>query len=97
MKENKNLEWKEKVTPQYLKTVSAFSNYEGGTILFGINDQEKSYRFLIHIKRVLILKIKLMTIFNRNRIMPWKYLITLPLNCTFKRCVYSLSLQRKSV
>lgn len=41
MKENKNLEWKEKVTPQYLKTVSAFSNYEGGTILFGINDQGK--------------------------------------------------------
>ena len=41
MKENKNLEWKEKVTPQYLKTVSVFSNYEGGTILFGINDQGK--------------------------------------------------------
>ena len=37
MKENKNLEWKEKMTPQYLKTVSAFSNYEGGIIVFGMN------------------------------------------------------------
>ena len=41
MKENKNLEWKEKMTPQYLKTVSAFSNYEGGIIVFGMNDQGK--------------------------------------------------------
>ena len=41
MKDNKNLEWKEKMTPQYLKTVSAFSNYEGGIIVFGMNDQGK--------------------------------------------------------
>ncbi len=38
MKENKNLEFKEEITSTFLKTVSAFSNYDGGVILFGIND-----------------------------------------------------------
>lgn len=38
MKENKNLEFKEEITNTFLKTVSAFSNYDGGVILFGIND-----------------------------------------------------------
>lgn len=38
MKENKNLEFKEKITNTFLKTVSAFANYDGGTIIFGIND-----------------------------------------------------------
>ena len=38
MKENKNLEFKEKMTNTFLKTVSAFANYEGGTIIFGIDD-----------------------------------------------------------
>ena len=39
MKENKSLELKAEVSNTFLKTVSAFSNYEGGTILFGINDK----------------------------------------------------------
>lgn len=39
MKENKRLEYKEKVTNTFLKTVSAFSNYQGGQIVFGINDE----------------------------------------------------------
>ena len=38
MKENKNLEFKEKMTNTFLKTVSAFANYEGGIIIFGIDD-----------------------------------------------------------
>lgn len=38
MKENKQLEFKEKITNTFLKTVSAFANYEGGTIIFGIDD-----------------------------------------------------------
>ena len=38
MKETNILEFKEKITKSFLKTVSAFSNYEGGTILFGIDD-----------------------------------------------------------
>lgn len=38
MRENKTLEFKETITNTFLKTVSAFSNYEGGIILFGIDD-----------------------------------------------------------
>lgn len=38
MKENKNLEFKSDITNSFLKTVSAFANYEGGKILFGVND-----------------------------------------------------------
>ncbi len=38
MKETKNLEFKEKMTNTFLKTVSAFANYDGGTIIFGIDD-----------------------------------------------------------
>ncbi|MBO7677476.1 MAG: putative DNA binding domain-containing protein [Erysipelotrichaceae bacterium] len=38
MKENRNLEYKEEITNTFLKTVRAFSNYDGGMILFGVND-----------------------------------------------------------
>lgn len=38
MKENKRLEFKEKVSNTFLKTVSAFANYDGGIIIFGIKD-----------------------------------------------------------
>ena len=38
MRETRTLEFKETVTNTFLKTVSAFANYDGGTILFGIND-----------------------------------------------------------
>ena len=38
MRETKILECKETVTNTFLKTVSAFSNYDGGTIFFGIDD-----------------------------------------------------------
>lgn len=38
MKENRSYEIKEKVTNTFLKTVSAFANYGGGTIQFGISD-----------------------------------------------------------
>lgn len=37
-KENKYLEYKEKQTKTYLKTVCAFANYYDGDIVFGIND-----------------------------------------------------------
>ncbi|MDC7279124.1 putative DNA binding domain-containing protein [Butyrivibrio fibrisolvens] len=39
--ENKYLEYKESVTKRFLKTVSAFANYEGGKIIFGIDDNGK--------------------------------------------------------
>lgn len=38
MRECKTLEFKENITKTFLKTVSAFSNYDGGTILFGVDD-----------------------------------------------------------
>lgn len=38
MRETKNLEFKEKLTNTFLKTVSAFANYGSGKIKFGIKD-----------------------------------------------------------
>ena len=38
MRETRVIEFKETVTNTFLKTVSAFSNYDGGTIFFGIDD-----------------------------------------------------------
>lgn len=38
MRENSTLEFKETITNTFLKTVSAFANYGGGTILFGVDD-----------------------------------------------------------
>ncbi|MBR5973969.1 MAG: putative DNA binding domain-containing protein [Clostridiales bacterium] len=39
MKENRQLEYKERISSTYLKTVSAFANYDGGVIVFGVNDE----------------------------------------------------------
>ena len=38
MKENKSLEFKASITNTFLKTVSAYSNFGDGEILFGVND-----------------------------------------------------------
>ena len=38
MRETRTTEFKEKITNTFLKTVSAFSNYDGGEIFFGIDD-----------------------------------------------------------
>ena len=38
MRETRILEFKETITNTFLKTVSAFSNYNSGTILFGVDD-----------------------------------------------------------
>lgn len=38
VQENKNLEFKEIVNKKFLKTVSAFANYECGKIFFGMTD-----------------------------------------------------------
>lgn len=38
MRETRTIEFKEAITNTFLKTVSAFSNYDGGIILFGIDD-----------------------------------------------------------
>ena len=41
MKESKELELKSTITNTFLKTVSAFSNYNSGKIIFGIDDNGK--------------------------------------------------------
>ena len=41
MKENSKLEFKAGVTNTFLKTVSAYANYGGGTILFGVDGTGK--------------------------------------------------------
>lgn len=42
MRENKNLEFKETIEfNTFLKTISAFANYGGGKIIFGVNDNGK--------------------------------------------------------
>lgn len=38
MRETKTLEFREEISNSFLKTVSAFANYEGGSILFGVDD-----------------------------------------------------------
>lgn len=38
MRESRTIEFKETITNTFLKTVSAFSNYDGGIIYFGIDD-----------------------------------------------------------
>ena len=38
MRETKDIEFKETVSNSFLKTVSAFANYDGGKIIFGIDD-----------------------------------------------------------
>ena len=38
VRETRHLEFKEQVTNTFLKTVSAFANYDGGEILFGLTD-----------------------------------------------------------
>ena len=38
MKETKNIEFKQKITDTFLKTVSAYANYGTGVIVFGVDD-----------------------------------------------------------
>lgn len=42
MRETRDLEFKESITDSFLKTVSAYANYGGGQILFGVNDAGKA-------------------------------------------------------
>lgn len=42
MRETRNLEFKERISDSFLKTVVAFANYDGGEVLFGVDDNGKS-------------------------------------------------------
>ena len=51
MRETRILEFKETITNTFLKTVSAFSNYDGGTIIFGVDD-DGNVKGLTDVKQV---------------------------------------------
>ena len=38
MKESRQIEFKSDISNSFLKTVSAFANYDGGQIIFGVFD-----------------------------------------------------------
>ena len=40
--ETSTLEFKEQLTNSFLKTVSAYANYRGGTVLFGVDDNGRT-------------------------------------------------------
>lgn len=42
MRETNDLEFKQDISASFLKTVSAFANYNGGSILFGVDDNGKA-------------------------------------------------------
>lgn len=39
MEETHSLEFKRDITNTFLKTVSAYANYDGGSVIFGVDDQ----------------------------------------------------------
>ena len=51
MRETRILEFKVTITNTFLKTVSAFSNYDGGTIIFGVDD-DGNVKGLTDVKQV---------------------------------------------
>ena len=76
MRETRILEFKETITNTFLKTVSAFSNYNGGIILFGVDDNG-NVKGLLDVKHtfVWISKIKSMTVYHLNQTIHLKYRI----------------------
>lgn len=60
--ENKYLEYKETVTKRFLKTVSAFANYDGGKIIFGIDDNGKE----VGLNNAVAEKLKIEEMINSN-------------------------------
>ena len=71
MRETRTIEFKEKITNTFLKTVSAFSNYDGGEIFFGIDDNG-NVKGVPDVKQgVWILKTKLMIALLRSLITHW--------------------------
>ena len=53
MAENRFLEYKETISNTFLKTVSAFANYDGGEIIFGIDDDGKAVGIQEPVKKCL--------------------------------------------
>ena len=80
MRETRTTEFKESITNTFLKTVSAFSNYDGGEIFFGIDDNG-NIKGLSDVKQACLdienkTKIRLMTVLLRSPIIRWNCRIT---------------------
>ncbi len=68
MKETRTMEFKETVTNTFfLKTVSAFSNYNGGMILLALMIMVLPKGYQMKSNHVWILKIKLTIVFTLNQ------------------------------
>lgn len=75
MRETRILEFKETITNTFLKTVSAFSNYNGGTILFGVDDNG-NVKGLPDVKQACLdIEKKSMTVYHLNQTIHLKYRI----------------------
>ena len=75
MRETRILEFKETITNTFLKTVSAFSNYNGGTILFGVDDNG-NVKGLPDVKQACLdIENKSMTVYHLNQTIHSKYRI----------------------
>ena len=75
MRETRILEFKETITNTFLKTVSAFSNYNGGTILFGVDDNG-NVKGLPDVKQACLdIENKIMTVYHLNQTIHLKYRI----------------------
>ena len=72
MRETRIIEFKETITNTFLKTVSAFSNYNGGEIYFGIDDNG-NVKGIADVKQSCL---DITTVFRRNRIIHLKYKTT---------------------
>ena len=70
MRETRTLEFMETITNTFLKTVSAFSNYDGGTVLFGVDD-DGNIKGLRDVKQAT----KSMIVLHRSRIIRLRYRI----------------------
>ena len=75
MRETRILEFKETITNTFLKTVSAFSNYNGGTIIFGVDDNG-NVKGLLDVKQACLdIENKSMTVYHLNQTIHLKYRI----------------------
>ena len=75
MRETRILEFKETITNTFLKTVSAFSNYNGGMILFGVDD-DGNVKGLPDVKQACLdIENKSMTVFRLSQIICLNYRI----------------------
>ena len=73
MRETRMLEFKETITNTFLKTVSAFSNYNGGTILFGVDD-DGNVKGLSDVKQACLdIEIKSMTVYRLSQTIHLRY------------------------